>query len=98
MTRLMLQVNPEDAARLSALAKDVSGAETELMKLKKNAAGLMEQAEKLQGQIDNAGGSRMKKQKQAVLDLQQVHCLEIQGRDCLTSDDTGMVAANKQTG
>lgn len=75
MARLMLQVKPEDAARLSALAKDVSGAETELTKLKKNAAGLVEQAEKLQGQIDGAGGSKMKKQKQAVLDLQQVQLL-----------------------
>lgn len=75
MCRLMLQVNPEDATRLSALAKDVSGAETELAKLKKNAAGLMEQAEKLQEQIENAGGPKMKKQKQATLDLQQVHCL-----------------------
>ena len=71
---LVLQVSPEDSARLSALAKDFSGAETELAKLKKNAAGLVVQAEKLQGQIDNAGGAKMKKQKQAVSDLQQVHC------------------------
>lgn len=70
---LVLQVSPEDSARLSTLAKDISGAEAELAKLKKNAAGLVEQAEKLQEQIDNAGGSKMKKQKQAVSDLQQVH-------------------------
>ena len=70
---MALQVSPEDCARLSALTKDVSGAETELAKLKKNAAGLVEQAEKLQGQIDNAGGAKMKKQKQTVSDLQQVH-------------------------
>lgn len=65
----------EDSKRLVALAKDISGAEAELAKLKKNAAGLMEQAEKLQGQINNAGGAKMKKQKQAVSDLQQVHML-----------------------
>lgn len=70
----MLQVSAEDSARLSALAKDISGAETELAKLKKNAAGLVEQAGRLQEQIDNAGGAKMKKQKQAVSDLQQVHC------------------------
>ena len=69
-------MSPEDSARLSAIAKDVSGAETELAKLKKNAAGLVEQAEKLQGQIDNAGGAKMKKQKQTVSDLQQVHYRE----------------------
>ena len=40
--------------------------------LKKSAAGLHEQADTLQGQIDNAGGPKMKKQKQAVSDLQQV--------------------------
>lgn len=71
---LVLQVSPEDSARLSALAKDISAAEVELAKLKKSAAGLMEQAEKLQGQIENAGGAKMKKQKQAVADLQQVYC------------------------
>lgn len=47
-------------------------AEEELAKLKKNAAGLLQQAEHLQGQIDNAGGSKMQKQKQAVAELQQV--------------------------
>ena len=68
----MLQVSPEDSTRLSALAKHIIAAEAELAKLKKNAAGLMQQAEKLQGQIENAGGAKMKKQKQAVSDLQQV--------------------------
>lgn len=68
-------MSPEDSTRLVALAKDIRGAEAELAKLKKNAAGLVEQAEKLQGQIENAGGAKMKKQKQAVSDLQQVHLL-----------------------
>lgn len=68
----MLQMKPEDSARLAALKKEISGADLELAKLKKNAAGLLEQAEALQGQIDNAGGAKMKKQKQAVSDLQQV--------------------------
>ena len=68
----MMQVKPEDAARLSTLKKEISSAEAELAKLKKNVAGLVEQAEKLQGQIYNAGGPKMKKQKQAVSDLQQV--------------------------
>ena len=67
-----LQVKPEDSARLTALKKAMQGAEAELAKLKKNAAGLVEQTEKLQGQIENAGGAKMKKQKQTVLELQQV--------------------------
>ena len=67
-----LQVKPEHSARMTALKKEMQGAEAELAKLKKNAAGLVEQTEKLQGQIENAGGAKMKKQKQTVLDLQQV--------------------------
>ena len=62
----------EDSARLAALKQEISAGETELAKLKKSAAGLMQQAEKLQGQIDDAGGPKMKKQKQAVSELQQV--------------------------
>ncbi len=67
-----MQVKPEDAARLAALKKEISAAEAELAKLKTNAAGLVEQTEELQGQIDNAGGAKMKKQKQTVCELQQV--------------------------
>lgn len=65
-------MKPEDTARLTALKKESSAAEAELAKLKKNAAGLVGQAEKLQGQIDNAGGHKMKQQKQEVSALQQV--------------------------
>ncbi len=65
-------MKPEDKARLAALKKEMSAAEAELAKLKKNAAGLVGQAEKLQGQIDNAGGAKMKQQKQEVSALQQV--------------------------
>ena len=67
-----MQVKSEDSNRLSALKKEINAGEAELTKLKKSAAGLMQQAEKLQGQIDNAGGPKMKKQKQAVSELQQV--------------------------
>lgn len=66
-------MKPEDTARLAALKKEMSAAEAELAKLKKNAAGLVGQAEKLQGQIDNAGGVKMKQQKQGVSALQQVN-------------------------
>ena len=68
-----MQMKPEDTARLTALKKEMSAAEAELTKLKKNAAGLMGQAEELQGQIDNAGGVKMKQQKQEVSALQQVN-------------------------
>ncbi len=67
-----MQMKPEDSARLTALKKEMTSAEAELAKLKKNAAGLVGQAEKLQGQIDNAGGVKMKQQKQEVSALQQV--------------------------
>ncbi len=67
-----MQMKPEDTARLAALKKEMSAAEAELAKLKKDAAGLVGQAEKLQGQIDNAGGVKMKQQKQEVSALQQV--------------------------
>ena len=65
-------MKPEDSARLAALKKEINAGEAELAKLKKSAAGLNEQADKLQAQIDNAGGPKMKKQKQAVSDIQQV--------------------------
>jgi peptidoglycan hydrolase CwlO-like protein len=67
-----MQMKPEDTARLAALKKEMSAAEAELAKLKKDAAGLVGQAEKLQGRIDNAGGVKMKQQKQEVSALQQV--------------------------
>ncbi len=73
-----MQMKPEDTARLTALKKEMTAAGAELAKLKKNAAGLVGQAEKLQGQIDNAGGSMMKQQKQDVSALQQV----TNGRTC----------------
>ena len=79
-----MQVKSEDSARLAALKKEISAGEAELAKLKKSAAGLMQQAEKLQGQIDNAGGPKMKKQKQAVSELQQVG-LSIVRADCKTA-------------
>lgn len=75
---MRMQVKAEDSARLAALKKEVTGAEAELAKLEKSAAGLVEQTEELQGQIDNAGGAKMKKQKQAVSDLQQVICAQLQ--------------------
>ena len=65
-------MKPEDADRIAALEKEMGTAESELAKLQKNAAGLLQQAEQLQGKIDNAGGAKMQKQKQAVADLQQV--------------------------
>ena len=75
---MRMQVKAEDSARLAALKKEVTGAEAELAKLEKSAAGLVEQTEELQGQIDNAGGAKMKKQKQNVSDLQQVICAQLQ--------------------
>ena len=53
----------------------MQAAQAELAKLQQNAVGLLQQAEQLQGQIDNAGGPKMQKQKQAVADLQQVGLL-----------------------
>lgn len=69
---LRVQMKPEDAARLTALKKEIAAGEAELAKLKQSAAGLLAQADKLQEQLDNVGGPKMKKQKQAVADLQQV--------------------------
>lgn len=67
-------MRPEDAARIGTLEKDIHAAEKELTKLQKNAAGLLGQAEQLQGEINSAGGPKMQQQKQAVADLQQVYC------------------------
>ena len=73
----------------------MQAASAELAKLQQNAAGLLQQAEQLQGRIDNAGGTKMQKQKQAVADLQQVGLLWSSA--CSSTHGCGMACCGAAT-
>lgn len=94
LTVIDVQVKPEDAARIRALEKEMQAAQAELAKLQQNAAGLLQQAEQLQGRVDNAGGAKMQQQKQAVADLQQVGLLYSSA--CSSTHASGMACCATQ--
>lgn len=57
---------------MQRLNKEVAAAEKDLAPLQKRLAPLQAKAKALEAQMDNAGGSPLKKQKEAVAGLQQV--------------------------
>ena len=69
------QVVAEDASEVQRLNKEVAAAEKDLAPLQKRLAPLQAKAEALEAKMDNAGGSPLKKQKEAVAGLQQVAAL-----------------------
>ena len=64
---------------MQRLNKEVAAAEKDLAPLQKRLAPLQAKAEALEAQMDNAGGSPLKKQKEAVAGLQQVRPAALQG-------------------
>ncbi|CAK0785709.1 hypothetical protein CVIRNUC_008920 [Coccomyxa viridis] len=65
------KVAAEDASEVQRLNKEVAAAEKDLAPLQKRLAPLQAKAKALEAQMDNAGGSPLKKQKEAVAGLQQ---------------------------
>ena len=57
---------------MQRLNKEVTAAEKDLAPLQKRLAPLQAKVEALEAQMENAGGSPLKKQKEAVAGLQQV--------------------------
>ena len=57
---------------MQRLNKEVAAAEKDLAPLQKRLAPLQAKVEALEAQMENAGGSPLKKQKEAVAGLQQV--------------------------
>ena len=65
---------------MQRLNKEVAAAEKDLAPLQKKLAPLQAKAKVLEAQMDNAGGSPLKKQKEAVAGLQQVESATLQER------------------
>lgn len=69
------RVSAEDAARLKALAADISKEEKALAELRRKSEGLAKRAEALQRQIDEAGGEKLKRQRALCDKLQEARWL-----------------------
>lgn len=68
----LLQVAAEDVSEVARLAKEIAAAEKELLPLQKKLAPLQAKTEALDAKIENAGGTPLKKAKEAVSSLQEV--------------------------
>ena len=83
----------EDASEVQRLNKEVAAAEKDLAPLQKRLAPLQAKVEALEVQMENAGGSPIKKQKEAVAGLQQVTKLHNSARRSIASYHWVMAAS-----
>lgn len=67
---LLVQVSSNDASRRAALQEEIAQAKSELAALRADCQDLSQQAAKLEQAIEDAGGDKLKRQKQLVAKLQ----------------------------